>query len=184
MVAKDSKKKSPPDHPPYAVMVQTAIKELKNRKGSSKQAILKYIKASYKVKGDPNVHAKVALLKLLKDAKVERSSGAGLSGRFKLKPGALEKKKPKKKSLKAKKSPKKAAKKTVAKPKQSSKKSVKKSPKKSPKKSSKKPKSPKKSTKKSPQKKQTAKQSTMKKQRKSTTKKAKKPAPQKKRAKK
>jgi len=171
MVAKTSGKKS--EHPTYEVMVVAAIKALKNRKGSSKQAVLKYIVATYNLKGDPNIHAKIALRKLIKNGKVEVASGTGLAGRFKLKASAVDvtAKKPKK-AQKSKKTTKKTAKKPAAKSKKSL---VKKSPKKSPKKASKKSKSQKKAKKSSP-KKQSAKQSTTKKQRKS----AKKSTPQKK----
>uniref|UniRef100_A0A914Q0X6 Chromo domain-containing protein n=1 Tax=Panagrolaimus davidi TaxID=227884 RepID=A0A914Q0X6_9BILA len=36
-------------HPPYAEMIKEAITELKNRKGSSRFAILKYIKEHYNI---------------------------------------------------------------------------------------------------------------------------------------
>merc|ERR1712179_692944 len=36
-------------HPPYAVMITSAIKKLADKKGSSRQAILKYIVANNKV---------------------------------------------------------------------------------------------------------------------------------------
>lgn len=36
-----------PSHPPYAAMIKKAITELKEKKGSSKSAILKYISKSY-----------------------------------------------------------------------------------------------------------------------------------------
>ena len=173
MVAKGSPKKS--EHPTYEVMVVTAIKQLKERKGSSKQAVMKYITTNYKLKGDPNVHAKVALRKLIKNGKIDVSKGTGLSGRFKLKASAAAPPKKQKKAQKAKKTSTKVAKKPAA---QAKKSSVKKSPKKSPKKAAKKSKSSKK-PKKSPQKKQSAKRPAAKKQQKSA-KKAKKSAPRKK----
>ena len=37
-----------PDHPTYKVMVAAAVAALKDRKGSSRQAITKYIKGNYK----------------------------------------------------------------------------------------------------------------------------------------
>uniref|UniRef100_A0A914YAU4 H15 domain-containing protein n=1 Tax=Panagrolaimus superbus TaxID=310955 RepID=A0A914YAU4_9BILA len=36
-----------PSHPPYASMIKKAISELKEKKGSSKAAILKYISKNY-----------------------------------------------------------------------------------------------------------------------------------------
>ncbi|XP_076636177.1 histone H1-like isoform X2 [Colletes latitarsis] len=52
-------------HPSTAEMVKTAIKELKDHKGSSLQAIKKYVTATYKIDG-------------------EKSKGKGASGSFKL----------------------------------------------------------------------------------------------------
>jgi histone H1/5 len=51
-------------HPPYLEMVVAAVKALKERSGSSRQAILKYILANYAVGTDPkaaNLHLKQAL---------------------------------------------------------------------------------------------------------------------------
>ena len=49
---KAPKKRAPPAHPPAAVMVATAIESLKERSGSSLQAIKKYIAANYNVDMD------------------------------------------------------------------------------------------------------------------------------------
>merc|ERR1711937_1125933 len=46
---KASKPKAPAAHPKYSVMIAAAITALKDRTGSSRQAILKYICANYKV---------------------------------------------------------------------------------------------------------------------------------------
>merc|ERR1711994_420594 len=46
---KAAKPKVPAAHPPYATMIATAIKAFKERNGSSRQAILKYIVANNKV---------------------------------------------------------------------------------------------------------------------------------------
>ena len=59
-----AKPKKPAAHPKYSEMVQAAIKSLKERGGSSRQAILKYIQANYKGLGEPkavNAHLKLAL---------------------------------------------------------------------------------------------------------------------------
>jgi len=72
-------------HPTTAVMVTSAIKELKEKKGSSLPAIKKYLAANYKV--DP---AKLApfIRKFLKAAvtngTVVQTKGTGASGHFKL----------------------------------------------------------------------------------------------------
>ena len=52
--------KKPADHPPYIEMIKAAIVALKERNGSSRQAIEKYIKANYKV-GEVGPHLKLAL---------------------------------------------------------------------------------------------------------------------------
>merc|ERR1712154_511310 len=46
---KATKAKAPAAHPKYSVMIAAAITSLKDRTGSSRQAILKYICANYKV---------------------------------------------------------------------------------------------------------------------------------------
>ena len=46
---KVKKVKAPAAHPKYSVMIAAAIAALKDRSGSSRQAILKYICANYKV---------------------------------------------------------------------------------------------------------------------------------------
>merc|ERR1712024_426855 len=46
---KAAKPKAPAAHPKYSVMIAAAIAALKDRTGSSRQAILKYVCANYKV---------------------------------------------------------------------------------------------------------------------------------------
>merc|ERR1711962_952876 len=93
-------------------------KALKERKGSSKSAILKYILANYKV-GDEkkaSVRVKLALRKLGAGGKLLQVKGTGASGSFKLPKIEKVAKKPKKVAKKAAKKPaKKAAKKPTAK---------------------------------------------------------------------
>ena len=120
------KPKAKPSHPPTSEMVNTAIRTLKERGGSSLQAIKKYIAANYKVDVD-----KLApfIKKYLKTAVTAgtliQPKGRGASGSFKMsakkaekpakkakKPAAKKEKKVKKPA--AKKTPKKAAKKTKA----------------------------------------------------------------------
>ncbi|XP_017461911.1 PREDICTED: histone H1E-like, partial [Rhagoletis zephyria] len=81
-----SKPKAVPTHPPVAAMVKSAIGSLKERNGSSLQAIKKYIAANYKVdieRVSPFIrkHLKVAVTKGL----LVQSKGKGASGSFKLK---------------------------------------------------------------------------------------------------
>ena len=58
---KKSAPKKPAEHPKYIEMIVAAVGALKERKGSSRQAILKYIQANYKVTDGANVHVKLAL---------------------------------------------------------------------------------------------------------------------------
>ena len=120
---KASKPKAPAAHPKYSVMIAAAITALKDRTGSSRQAILKYICANYKVDAaKAAVQVRMALKRgVAKGAlKMARASGKG-AGCYKVvkveKPKAAKKpKKPKaKKPKKAKKPAKKAAKKPAAK---------------------------------------------------------------------
>merc|ERR1711915_115753 len=108
-----AKAKAPAAHPPYATMIAAAIKGLGDKKGSSRQAILKYIVANYKVIAAKKVVAAAA-------------AGKKGAGSFKLpakepkakkakKPKAKKPKKVKKAKKPAAKKPKKAAKKPAAK---------------------------------------------------------------------
>ncbi|XP_031839374.2 uncharacterized protein LOC116429949 [Nomia melanderi] len=81
--AKASKSKS--SHPPTSEMVSTAIKELKDRKGSSLQAIKKYIASTYKVDGEKLApFIKRYLKSAVTSGAVVQTKGKGASGSFKL----------------------------------------------------------------------------------------------------
>ena len=104
---KTTKPKVPAAHPTYKVMVAAAITALKERGGSSRQAILKYIIANYKVGSNTtliNAHLKTALKSGVKSETLKQSKGTGAAGSFRLGEKKAEKK------PKAKKSPKKAVK--------------------------------------------------------------------------
>ena len=76
--------KKPADHPKYAEMIAAAIGALKERKGSSRQAILKYINANFKV-GDNAANAlKLALKRNVANGFLKQVKGTGASGSFKL----------------------------------------------------------------------------------------------------
>ena len=94
------------DHPKYVDMIAAAIGSLKERSGSSRQAILKYVTANYKVGDSASTHVKLALKRGVAGGQLKQVKGAGASGSFKL----AEKPKPAKKAVK-----KPAAKKPVAK---------------------------------------------------------------------
>lgn len=141
-----SKPKATASHPQYKVMVNAAIAALKERGGSSRQAILKYIVANYKLGDNPtaiNARLKSALKAGVKAGSLKQSKGTGAAGSFRLGEKTTEEK-PKKPAVKKvaekkAKSPKKAA----AKPKKptAEKKALTKSPKKT---ATKKPAAPKK----------------------------------------
>ncbi|XP_047496014.1 histone H1-beta, late embryonic-like [Penaeus chinensis] len=130
-------KKAPakkPTHPQYAVMIAAAIKALKERTGSSRQAILKYIVANYKV-GDEKkagVRLKLALRKGVTKGTLKQMKGTGAAGSFRLAKDEPAAKKPAAKKPAAKKpaAKKPAAKKPAAKKAAAKKPAAKKSPKK------------------------------------------------------
>merc|ERR1712203_735857 len=131
---KVKKAAKPAAHPPYANMIVAAIKALKDKKGSSRQAILKYVVANNKVADadEAAVRVKLALRKMVAAKKVVPAAAAGKkgAGSFKLpakepaakkpkaakKPAAKKAAKPKaKKAAKPKAAKKPAAKKPAAK---------------------------------------------------------------------
>ena len=112
--------KKPAEHPTFAVMIAAAIAELKERKGSSRQAIEKYIAANYKVGPKYTGPMKQALKKGVEKGTLVQTKGVGASGSFKIAKAQPEKKpavkKPAAKKTTAKKTTKKApAKKTTKK---------------------------------------------------------------------
>lgn len=109
--AKKAAAKKPADHPKYIEMIQAAIAALKERSGSSRQAILKYISANYKVSDKAAVHVKLALKAGVTSGALKQVKGTGASGSFKL----AEKPKVKKVAAKKPAAKKPAAKKPAAK---------------------------------------------------------------------
>merc|ERR1712186_90248 len=118
-VVKAKKVAKPAAHPPFKAMILTAIKALKERGGSSRQAILKYVVANNKVDAAKAAGPlKLALRKALAAGTIVKAKAAG-KGAGKCKAGQVEKpkkvkkvKKPKaKKPKKVKKAKKPAAKK-------------------------------------------------------------------------
>ena len=118
-VVKAKKPAVPAAHPKYSVMIAAAITTLKDRTGSSRQAILKYVCANYKVDAaKAAVQVRLALKKglaagTLKHAKATPGKGAGS---FKIGEKAKVEKKKVVKKPKAKKAKKPAAKKVAKKP--------------------------------------------------------------------
>jgi len=123
---KAKKVAKPALHPTFAVMVGEAIVGLKEKTGSSRQAIVKYVLANYKGVGDnANKFINAALKKGVASKKLKSAAVAGRknSGKFKIgevpkvvkKKKKVVKKKPAKKVKKAKKPAAKKAKKPAAK---------------------------------------------------------------------
>lgn len=150
--------KKPAAHPTYKEMVVAAIGSLKEKKGSSRQAILKYIEANYKVSENVRNHLNRALTRSVKSGVLSQPKGTGASGSFKVvvKAKNTVAKKPvakkAKKAKKVKKAKKSAAKKPAAK-KPAAKKAKKSAPKKAKKPAAKKPAAKKAPKKKNPKKK-------------------------------
>ena len=131
--------KKPAEHPKYEEMITTAIKELKERTGSSRQKITKYLSEHFKVGDNVAIQVKLNLKRLAAAGKLIQAKGVGASGSFKVnkaaevKPKPKPKKKPvaKKPAAKPKKKPaakKPAAKKAAAKKKPAAKKKAAKKP--------------------------------------------------------
>ena len=123
------KVKKPAEHPKYSEMIKQAVASLKERTGSSRQAIVKYVKANFKVSDGSDSHIKLALKRMVAGGDLVQVKGTGASGSFKLaKPVPKTKPTPKKPAAKkpaAKKATKKpVAKKAAAKPKTPKKKST------------------------------------------------------------
>ncbi len=97
-------------HPKYSEMVQQSIAALKERGGSSRQAILKYMMKNFNLGNEEktvNVHLKLALKTGVTKATLKQTKGTGASGSFKNgeipKPKKVVKKKPAPKPKQAKK---------------------------------------------------------------------------------
>ncbi len=108
-----AKPKKPAAHPKYSEMIAQAVGSLKERGGSSRAAILKYIVKNFNVGKDEksvNSHLKMALRAGVKNGALKQTKGTGASGSFR-----LGEKKAAAKPKKATKKPKAAAKPKAAK---------------------------------------------------------------------
>uniref|UniRef100_A0AC35FQC2 H15 domain-containing protein n=1 Tax=Panagrolaimus sp. PS1159 TaxID=55785 RepID=A0AC35FQC2_9BILA len=85
---RSSKTKSKSTHPSYAEMIKEAIIDLHNRKGSSRQAILKYMNEHYNIHENfadqTNSHLRQALKHGIENGTLKQSKGIGAAGSFKL----------------------------------------------------------------------------------------------------
>ncbi|KAM5173636.1 histone H1.0 [Callospermophilus lateralis] len=80
--AKASKKST--DHPKYSDMIVAAIQAEKNRAGSSRQSIQKYIKSHYKVGENADSQIKLSIKRLVTTGVLKQTKGVGASGSFRL----------------------------------------------------------------------------------------------------
>lgn len=69
----------------YSEMIETALFQMnETRTGSSRQAILKYIRANYEVGDNASRYLSLAIAKLLEQGRIVRKSGVGGLGKFTL----------------------------------------------------------------------------------------------------
>ena len=119
--------KKEPTHPKYSEMVISAITALKERTGSSRQAILKYIVATYNLDEKvASTHVKRALVQGVIKGLLKQIKGTGANGSFRVIKQKPEPKKPKK-TVEKKKAPKKPTKKDATTTKKAKKPTTKKS---------------------------------------------------------
>ncbi len=82
-----AKPKKPAAHPKYSEMIAQAVGSLKERGGSSRAAILKYIVKNFNVgknEKSVNSHLKMALRAGVKNGALKQTKGTGASGSFRL----------------------------------------------------------------------------------------------------
>ena len=88
-------KKAAASHPPYATMVQEAIKDLKDRTGSSTVAIAKWVESKYTLPDTFKKSLSTALKKMTEDGKlVKVKASYKLGAALKAAPKKVVKKKP------------------------------------------------------------------------------------------
>ena len=91
-------------HPPYGDTVVRAVREMKERGGSSRQAIIKYIRDNFKMAVSENVNSYVrrSLVAAAEAGRLVYTKGTGVSGSFRVAEKKVAVKKPKAKKSKAK----------------------------------------------------------------------------------
>ncbi|XP_064382039.1 histone H1-delta-like [Halichondria panicea] len=77
-------------HPKYSEMIASAVTTLKERNGSSRQAISKYVKANYSVGEQADTHVKTSLRKMVSNCDLLQTKGTGASGSFKINKAKLQ----------------------------------------------------------------------------------------------
>ena len=79
-----NKEKKNSGHPTYKDMVFNALQALKERKGSSRQAIQKYVKSNYKVGDNVMCQVKTCIKRCVDGGVLVQVRGTGASGSFRL----------------------------------------------------------------------------------------------------
>ena len=122
MISTTPNKAKQADHPKYNDMIKAALLALKDRSGTSRQAILKYIMVNFNVGNQADYHVKTAIKRMTIANVLIQTKGKGASGSFKLSQEAkkqpIQKKtvyKPKTEAVQLKKKVKKIARKTATK---------------------------------------------------------------------
>ena len=103
-------------HPKYADMIIAALSGMKERGGTSRQKIVKFIGSNYKVGNGFGVQVRLAIKRLLKAKKLVQVKGTGASGSFRLSAKATKPGKARRRPLKKRgaRKPKRAAKKRAS----------------------------------------------------------------------
>lgn len=101
------KPRPPAQHPKYSEMIVAAITATKERSGTSRQKILKYLGANYKVGDGFEAHARLALKRMVTAGVLIQTKGTGASGSFKVAKKSTEPAKKKKPAAKKPAAPKK-----------------------------------------------------------------------------
>ena len=65
-------------------MIKAAVLALKDRSGTSRQAVVKYITANYNVGNNAEYHVKTAIKRMTSANVLVQTKGKGASGSFKL----------------------------------------------------------------------------------------------------
>ena len=78
-------------HPKYADMIIAALSGMKERGGTSRQKIIKYIDANYKVGNGFEVQVRLAIKRMLKAKQLIQVKGTGAAGSFRLSAKATKK---------------------------------------------------------------------------------------------
>ena len=78
-------------HPKYADMIIAALSGMKERGGTSRQKIIKYIDANYRVGNGFEVQVRLAIKRMLKAKLLIQTKGTGAAGSFRLSAKATKK---------------------------------------------------------------------------------------------